>query len=326
MLTPTSNFMKPTACILITLTLLAMPYAAHADHGPGTSGGGAFTQSAETMKPGTLSADVRFDYTSFDSLSANDIKSKVARAGGIDLLDSASLTTLSLGYGVAENFQLSLSLGYYSASGASDVEAEDGELETATFNPDGFTDMVLSGKYRFYRGPLGQFAFIGGLKIPTGRDEVTNSAGERVEPSATAGSGSWDYVTGLAYSTFLTSRLTLDASALYTFRTEHDDFRLGNRVDAGVALAYRFNDDVKAFPQTSAFVEANLRHLSMSEEGGEDDVNTGGTTFFVSPGFRVRFSPAVAFSLAVQVPLAQDLNGEQLETEYKLSAALSITF
>jgi hypothetical protein len=319
--------MKPTSRILLTIALLAMPYAVRADHGPGTSGGGAFTQTAETMKPGTLSADVRFDYTSFDSLSANDIKSKVAHAGGIDLLDSASLTTLSFGYGVAENFQLSLSLGYYSASGASDVEpGEDGELETATFDPDGITDMVVSGKYRFYHGPLGQFAFIGGLKIPTGRDEVTNSAGERVEPSATAGSGSWDYVTGLAYSSFLTPRLTLDASALYTFRTEHYDFRLGNRVDAGLALAYRFNEDVKAFPQTSAFVEANLRRLSMSEEEGEDDVNTGGTTFFVSPGFRVRFSPAVAFSIAVQVPLTQDLNGQQLETEYKVSAALSVTF
>lgn len=318
--------MKPNPYSIVTATLFVLSCSAIADHGPGTSGGGAFTQSAETMKPGTFSADIRFDYTSFDSLSDSDIRGKVGRAGGIDLLDSASLTTLSVGYGVVENFQLGLSLGYYSATGASEVEGEGNELETSTFDPDGITDMALSGKYRFYRGPLGQFAFIGGLKIPTGRHEVTNSAGERVEPSATAGSGSWDFVTGTAYSTFLTSRLTLDASALYTFRTEHDDFRLGNRADAGLAFAYRFNDDIKRYPQTSAFIEANLRHLSKSEDGGSNDPNTGGTTFFVSPGLRFRFSPSIAFSIAVQVPVAQDLNGEQLETEYKLSAAFTMSF
>lgn len=256
------------------------------------------------------------------------------RAGGIDLLDSSTLTTLGLAYGLAEDFQLGLSLGYYSASGAKDVGGHHGEgghgeseeVETATFNPDGITDLLLSGKYRFYRGPLGQFAFIGGLKLPTGRHDIKNSEGEQVELSATAGTGSWDYVTGLAYSTYLTSRLTLDASALYTFRTEHADFRLGDRLDTGVALAYRLTKDNAAYPQVSGFLEANFRHLQESEEEGESDENTGGAVFFVSPGFRVRFTPDIALSIATQLPLAQNLNGEQLETDYKISTALTFTF
>ena len=42
---------------------------ARADHGPGTSGGGASAQSGETLKPGKFSIEFREDYTEFDQLS-----------------------------------------------------------------------------------------------------------------------------------------------------------------------------------------------------------------------------------------------------------------
>jgi len=69
---------------------------------------------------------------------------------------------------------------------------------------------------------------------------------------------------GLAYPRFLTSRVTLDACDQYTLRTERDGFKLGDRIDAGVALAYRFTEDIQRFPQVSAFAEANLHHLFRS--------------------------------------------------------------
>lgn len=106
---------------------------------------------------------------------------------------------------------------------------------------------------------------LGGVKFPTGRNDVMNSAGERVEPSATAGSGSYDGMLGVAYSHFLTSRVTLDASAQYTLRSEANGFRLGDRVDAGLTVS----------------------------------------------------SP---------LPVLQNLNGEQLKTQYKVSAALTVSF
>jgi hypothetical protein len=90
---------------------------------------------------------------------------------------------------------------------------------------------VVEWQVRFYRGPIGSFAVFGGVKFPTGRFDVENSEGERVEPSATAGSGSYDGMLGLAYSRFLTSRLTLDASAQYTLRTEAE--LAGDRIDVG---------------------------------------------------------------------------------------------
>jgi len=53
-----------------------------------------------------------------------------------------------------------------------------------------------------------------------------------VRPART---GRWGLPIGVGYSRFLTKRLTIDASALYTFRFERDEFKVGDRFDAGVA-------------------------------------------------------------------------------------------
>src|SRR5258708_29491856 len=95
---------------------------------------------------------------------------------------------------------------------------------------------------------------------------------------------------GLACSRFLTSRFTFDASAQYTLRSEANDFKLGDRIDAGTAFAYRFTGDIQKFPQWSAFAEANVRHLFKSEDNGVRDPNTGGTALFLTPGVRVGFT------------------------------------
>lgn len=308
--------------------LIASVGVAHADHGPGTSGGGASTQSGETLKPGKFSVELRTDYTEFENLSSASIEAKAAKAGGFDLLDRSFLSTIGVSYGVVENFQVGLTIGYYNAVKAREAEFDSGtgESEIATFDPDGLTDLWLTGKYRFYRGPIGSVAVIGGVKFPTGKFDVKNSAGERVEPSATAGSGSYDGMLGLAYSRFLTSRLTFDASAQYTLRTEADDFKLGDRIDAGMAFAYRFTKDIEKFPQVSAFAEANVRHLVKSEDDGERDPNTGGTVLFLTPGVRVGFTKNLSFTVSAPLPVVQDLNGTQLKTSYKVNGGLTFSF
>lgn len=316
-------------CTRIALgAVLSTGASLRADHGPGTSGGGASTQSGETLKPGKFALELRTEYTEFEHLSASRIAAKAARAGGFDLLDRSFLSTIGVSYGVVENFQIGLSIGYYNAVKAREAEFDygTGDTEIATFDPDGVTDLWLTGKYRFYRGPVGSFAALGGVKFPTGKFEVKNSAGERVEPSATAGSGSYDGMLGMAFSRFLTSQLTLDASAQYTLRTEADDFKLGDRIDGGVALAYRLTREVQKFPQVSIFAEANVRHLFKSEEDGQRDPNTGGTAVFLSPGVRVGLSRNLSATVSAPLPLVQELNGTQLKTSYKVNGGLTLSF
>ena len=284
------------------------------------------TQSAETLKPHKFAVEVREDFTQFESLSAGASEGKAAKAGSFDLLDSSSITSLSLAYGVFENFQISATMGYYAASRAREVEYEDGESELTTYNPNGFTDLWLTGKYRVYRGPIGQFALMAGLKMPTGRWDVKNSAGELVEPSATAGSGSWDFLVGTAYSRFLTERWTVDTSFQYIFRTEAHGFQLGDRIDAGVATAYRLLGDIEHYPQVSVFGEVNFRYLMRTQEESEPDDNTGGGSLFLTPGVRVGFTKWCSLTVSSPLPVVQELNGEQLRTAYKITAGLSFSF
>lgn len=317
---------KPLTAVIASLMVLPLFFdeRARADHGPGASAAGVSTLTAETLRPSSLSVEVREDFTEFDDLTADDISAKATAAGSIDLLDRSFLTTVAAQYGVVENFQLGLSLPYYAAVNARDAELdpETGETEIATFNPDGIGDLWLTGKYRFYRGPIGQFAFVGGAKFPTGRSDVTNSAGERVDPSFTAGTGSYDGGLALAYSRFLTSHLTLDTSFQYVIRGQNDGFSVGNRIDAGMATAYRFTERPDEFPAATAVFEANVRNLAESEEDGVADQNTGGTVLFLSPGVRFALSRQFSITLSVPVPVVQALNGEQLEMVTKVAAAV----
>jgi hypothetical protein len=324
--------------ILTTLITAATASVAIADHGPGTSGSGAFTESAETLKPWQWSATVRFDWTEFKSVSDSELAGKDA----FELIDRAFLTTLNLGVGITENFQLGLVFGYYAADGTREIEHEEAEAggheeaaeaehgaskpEFSTYDPDGWTDLWLNAKYRLYRGPAGQFALYGGVKLPVGDDRVINSAGERVEPAATPGTGAWDGMFGAAYTVSLMPNLALDASAQYTLRGEAHDYRLGNRFDAGVALGWRIIGGAQSFPQVSLQAEANVRAVAKSDADEGRDPNTGGTVLFLSPGVRVRFNERAAWTVGVQLPVVQDLNGDQVETDFRVTSSLNITF
>ncbi len=312
--------------LFVVFSCFTGAWLACADHGPATAGGGSNTQSGETLKRGQLAIETRFEFTEFEHLSQAEIDAGAAAAEHFDYLDSSLLTTQSFSYGVTNDVQLGIALGYYAAFHPRQAELEGTDTEIVSFNPDGLTDLWLTSKWRFHKSRAGNFAIFGGVKFPTGRDNVRNSHGERVEPAATAGSGAVDGMIGLAYSRWLTSRLALDASVQYIIRGKAHDFRLGDRLDGGVTLAYRLTPDIQRYPQTSVFLETNVRHLFRNEEEGESDPNSGGTVLFLSTGIRVGFSKHFAVTLAPQVPVVQDLNGRQLETEAKVVATFSGTF
>jgi hypothetical protein len=315
------------------------PASAH--HGPGTSGGGGTTISGETLDRGRFELAFRLDFTEFDSVGRERVEELSETVGEFDSIERALLGTFSLSYGVTADLQLGAEIGYYTASnfisaghgheeeahdaGHEDVH-DDEDSAAGVADPDGLTDLWFNLKYRIVKGEPGSLAVIAGVKLPTGRDDVELDNGERLEPSSQPGTGSWDVRAGLAYSRFLTEALTIDASALYTIRTEHDNFDVGDRFDAGVALAYRLTADEHAFPTFQVFGEALVTWLDKDEHDGETNANSGGTLLFLSPGLRVRFNPSIAFTIAPAFPVAQDLNGEQVEAEFRLTAGLSFTF
>lgn len=313
-------------CSCVFAAVALVPAAARGNHGPGTSGGGSSTISGETLRQGRFDLSLRTDYTQFEDVSRAGAEARAIRAGNFDALDYSVLTTASLSFGITDDLQASATIGYYAANNFIDAEVEDGEAESATTDPDGLTDLYLALKYRVLRGQPGNLAIIGGVKLPTGKDDVRLDNGEILEPSSQPGSGAFDYQFGLAYSRFLTPRVTVDASALYTLRTEHDDFKVGDRFDAGVAVNYRLTESIQSFPQVSVFGEALYVHLAKDEESGERETNSGGDAVYLSPGLRVRFNEAISLTVAPAFPVVQELNGEQIEVRWKAAVTLSVAF
>ena len=312
-------------CILVGISILIPFRPALANHGPGTSGGGSSTASGETMKQGGAEVTFRLDYTQFEDVSNSQASRLARKAGEFDALANSVVASIEVAYGITNDIQVGGQIGYYWGSGFVSAGSANGvDVDIATADPDGLTDLWITGKFRILKGAPGHLSLIAGIKLPTGRDDVKLSDGNLLEASSQPGSGSADYQLGVGYSRFLTSQLTLDASAIYTFRTEHNGFEVGDRFDFGTALAYRLTESIRAFPQYSIFGEVTGVWLGKDHSNEEGtNPNSGGTTLYASPGLRVRFNPNWSLTAAFAVPFLQDSNGEQINTTYKATLAVS---
>jgi hypothetical protein len=94
--------------------------------------------------------------------------------------------------------------------------------------------------------------------------------------------------------------------------------RFNGRNDAGyhygdVALA-NLGYERKLGGRVNAALEANFRYAAKDEpQEGEEDPNTGGSVFYLSPRAVIRIDSNVSFRVGVQVPVVKDLYGDQDE-------------
>jgi len=323
---------RARACCYVSISLcifglvLIGGSVAFANHGPGASGGGAATISGETLKPGHFEVELREDFSQFQTFTRNQAIERANIGGDFDALDHGFLTTVSGAFGVMEDFQVGAGFGYFVGNDFESASVDNGVTNFGRTNPTGFTDLVVTGKYRVLQGQPGNLAIITGVVFPTGTDDQRLNNGEFLTPTDQPGTGRWAIPFGLGYSRFLTSQITVDASVLYTYRFEQAGFKVGDRFDAGVALAYRITKSIKSFPQFSVFAEVNNVYLTHDEDHGVRDPNSGSDTLYVTPGLRVRFNPTMALTLAPSIPVFEHLNGDQGRVDYKIAASLSFAF
>src|SRR3954464_9212868 len=245
---------RPRVVVALLLTLPFAAPPARANHGPGASGGGSSTVSGEVLKPGAWELALRENYSQFEHFSRSAAIARAEEGGDFDALSYGFLTTLSFAYGVIPDLEVAATIGYFHGHDFIGAEVEEsGEVNVGTANPSGLTDLAVIAKWRVIKGYPGNVAVLGGVKAPTGNNDVRLSNGELLSPTDQPGSGAWDFPVSVGYSRFLTPRITVDAGAVYTFRTTHDGFKVGDRVDLGVALAYRLTESIKRFPQYSVF-------------------------------------------------------------------------
>jgi hypothetical protein len=300
--------------LLLGATLLALGSPALADHmGPSGvgSGGGMTVFSPETMDGGHWAVGFRLAYTRPEQRSDEELEALAEQGIAAHNTDYNLNASLGVAYGINHHITLSAELPYVRRDNLR--EADDGVVDRLG-SIAGIGDLNLLAKYRLTDDESSGFALIGGLKLPTGSTHKTSSDGERLETEHQPGTGSWDPIFGASASTKL-GALQLTASGLYQLSTtgvQHT--RLGNRLQAGIALSHRFSkqahehleshkhhhgdelDEHHEQPQSSwdAFVELAGEWEGREKIEGETEKASGGKWAWVAPG--VRFNTSSGWS------------------------------
>lgn len=199
-----------------------------------------------------------------------------------------------------------------------------------TRDTSGIADARLFGRYTVYKdnapGRTFRIAPFLGVEMPTGDDNDRDSLG-RLPAPLRLGSGSWDGIGGLVL-TYQTLDFQIDAQASYKLNTEANNFEFGDEARLDASLQYRvwpreLDAGVPGF--LYAVLEGNLLYTDNNEMNGVKDPNSGGTSFFLSPGLQYVTKRWIIEGI-VQLPVSQDLNGTALEDDFTVRAGFRINF
>lgn len=205
-----------------------------------------------------------------------------------------------------------------------ELESDAGDVDSA-----GLGDVALLAKYRFIKNDWKRGAFmlsaIGGLELPTGATGERD-AGFRLPPELQPGRGAWNPFVGLSANVNL-NRYRFDANAFYKLNTEgSQDFEKGDFFALELAAAYRFLHTKYPGPSASARIGLQWRHEGRSEQDGASLDNSGSDELRLRPGLGWHPKPNIDIALAVDIPLHQDFNGQQLGLDYRTFLAIGIRF
>jgi hypothetical protein len=191
---------------------------------------------------------------------------------------------------------------------------EGGEVERVS--ADGLSDPELWVHYRLWAAPMtsavgsrGWVGVHGGVKTPWGENE-RSEGGERLDEHVQPGTGSTDWVVGIAGVLVVDPSSTLFGSAQYrSTGTNSYGYRYGDSALATAGYERSFGSVL------DGVVEADFRDADMDrvDDSGELDPNTGGSLLYLTPRLLVRLSSSFVARASAQIPVARDLNGDQTE-------------
>jgi hypothetical protein len=144
------------------------------------------------------------------------------------------------------------------------------------------------------------------LKVPSGQNNLQSNS-ERREEHLQAGSGSYDYTLGggLVMTTF---ENRMFASFYYRHNgTNKYDYHYGH------ATLYNLGIQRGLTSWLDGLLQFNARYARPDLENNEIVENTGGWVGYLTPGVRFALGNAGSFSASVQIPVWQDLHGDQSE-------------
>lgn len=300
------------------------PIMGHHQGGVGGIGGVSRGQSAfspETPGRDRWSLGFLFDYQDWKHFDPS--KAHKLEEGGRDAHSRRSDITYNaiISYGVTDNLSLTLQFPFVERR-TRQIETEEliGQREKST----GIGDVTAFGKYRFYNGLFG-VAVILGIKAPTGQTDERDSAGNRFEPEEQPGTGSTDFMFGMAINKAF-GRFTIDASVLYQLTgSGSQEYEFGDVLNVGIQGAYKVKERGR-YPGLDVLAGVISEFADKDDQFRERISDSGGTTVFFAPGLSSQITNNLSSSFSVQFPILQNLGRDHQEVDLKVLFGIGYSF
>lgn len=354
------------ATVACACVLAAPAFAHHAGSAGNNGDSGPInTISATTLEQGEGLAGIVVSYGRFNTLSdATLVGATSAGIDDVHGLRSIESYALAGAYGLTNDLTLSAYLPYVRRTGIRAAEDNGSgvfEVEDHGEARD-LGDLSLLGEYRFFNDPASrtEAALLLGFRAPTGRTGLNTRQGDIFDAEFQPGAGSWGGFFGLS----LTHRVgswSYDSSFLYelaTTGTQHSD--LGDQFLYNFAVSYRLNtisgaavpmfhgghsheagddghahkghqenehthDEASAGAAVDLVLELNGIWHDRQVTADVTNVNSGGNTLFISPGVRVSYGRVSSF-VSFGIPIVDDLNGIQADSDWRLATGVTVGF
>ncbi len=198
----------------------------------------------------------------------------------------------------------------------------------------GIGDTKLQTMYQFYNNEENRAQFNLGVSLPTG-DIKQDDRGSRLPYRMQIGSGSYELLPGISYSSFFNSySVGAQANAIFRLDSNNIGYRLGdsynltawaakklnNSFSLSSRLNYTIEEGIEGYDRTLNASMSPVRDFSMTARKRLDFLL--GVNFIVSKGALKGHRLAFEFGR----PLYKHVNGIQLETDYNFTLGWQKTF
>ncbi len=185
------------------------------------------------------------------------------------------------------------------------IMRRDMSMMGASHTENGFGDLFVMGKFKIYRRNTPNYTFgvaaTIGIEAPTGSDAFSSKT--------------WDLQPGLYFS-WRRGSLGSDVSIAYTWNgfahKGQNGVNPGNELAFDWAISYQFGLGTNSRISMAPVLEVSYRDISSDRRNSRGIENTGGSIFYISPGFKFTMSSLILEAL-LQLPAAQNRNGIQIE-------------
>ena len=202
--------------------------------------------------------------------------------------------------------------------------ADDGSQTPESWHFKEIGDLRVLARRRLESVEDRNFGVLGGVKLPTGKTDVTNADGELAERMLQPGTGTTDLILGYYINSM---RPIAEIPARFFFQTqvqapvnESKGFRPGTHFSADAGIAY------PASGNWSGLLQVNMVIKGRDHGPAAEPEDSGGSFVWLSPGISYAPTRSVQFYSFVQLPMYQRVNGVQLTANWAASAGVSVRF